>query len=62
MKMKVLTLNQREAAEAIGVHPDTLRAWESSGKGPAFILTPNGRKRYPVAELEKFAKPQTHAA
>lgn len=62
MKMQVLTLNQKEAAKAIGVHADTLRSWHNTGKGPAYIETPSGRIRYPVAELEKFTKPQTQAA
>ena len=62
MKMKKLTLNQREAAKVIGVHPDTLRAWDKTGKGPPTIETPAGLKRYPVSELEKFVTPEKSAA
>lgn len=40
-------LPSRKAAEAIGVHPNTLRAWADTGK-IKYIRTASGQRRYDV--------------
>ncbi len=48
---KWLTL--REAAEVLGVHPATLRAWADAGEVPSF-RTPGGHRRFAFEDLEAF--------
>ena len=52
------TLTLTEAAARIGVHRRTLRAWKRAGRLP-FIVTPGGRYRVRVADLD--AMPLTTA-
>ena len=42
-----------EAAQLLGVHPNTLRKWTDDGIVPHTRL-PSGYRRYRVEELERF--------
>lgn len=44
-------LGLSEAAELLGVHPSTVRAWADQGKLPV-QRTPGGHRRFPRAEIE----------
>ena len=48
-----LTLN--EAADRLGVHPDTLRRWADGGKIPVF-KTPGGHRRFSRDEIASFGR------
>jgi excisionase family DNA binding protein len=48
-----LTLNQ--AAEQLGIHPDTLRRWADGGK-IAFFRTPGGHRRFSESEISSFGR------
>ena len=47
-------LNLSEAAELLGVHPATVRAWGDKGELP-MQRTPGGHRRFPRAEVEARA-------
>ena len=51
-------LTATQVARRWGLHPDTLRRWRESGKGPAYFRTP-GFVLYPVAEVEQYEKANT---
>lgn len=40
-----------EAAEILGVHPDTLRRWTDDGKVAVWV-TPGGQRRYRRSDLD----------
>lgn len=42
-----------QAAEVLGVHPDTVKRWVRSGKLFA-VKTPGGRNLIPVSEVKKI--------
>jgi len=44
-------LSTGEAAELLGVHPDTLRRWERAGRVKA-VRTPTGQRRFKRADIE----------
>jgi len=44
-----------EAANYLGVHPDTLRRWEKAGKVRAYRL-PSGERRFERADLDESVK------
>ena len=44
----------REAAKILGVHPETLRRWDRSGKLKAIIISVRGDRRYKKTDLIKF--------
>jgi len=46
---KLITI--QEAAEFLGVSPQTLRRWEREGRGVPFQKTAGGQRRYDVAKL-----------
>src|SRR5580658_7253630 len=46
---KLLTI--QEAAEFLGVSPQTLRRWEREGRGVPFQKTAGGQRRYDLAKL-----------
>lgn len=46
---KLLTI--KEAADSLGVSPQTLRRWERSGKGPKSQRTSGGQRRYHSSQL-----------
>ena len=43
------------AAREMGVHPDTLRRWESEGRIEPAERTPGGRRRYDLSKLRHLA-------
>lgn len=49
----LLTIGQ--AAELIGVHPDTLRNWDRSGKLQAYRHPINGYRLYSKKELRQLS-------
>lgn len=48
-------LGLNEAARYLGVHFTTLRRWSDTGKIPC-VRTPGGRRRYALAELQRFVE------
>lgn len=54
---KWLTLG--EAAEALSVHPSTLRRWANNGDIPVMV-TPGGHRRFAATDIARFA--QEHSA
>lgn len=51
------TYTAREAAEIVGVTPDTLREWNIRGIGPRGIkqgTTQQARVYYPAAEIDRW--------
>jgi predicted site-specific integrase-resolvase len=54
-------LNEDEAAEFLGLSPNTLRSWRHTGKGPDFIRM-GGCVRYSVPALEAFVNSCTVSA
>lgn len=47
-------LTLTEAAEALRVHPTTLRRWADSGQVPVF-LTPGGHRRFAASDVQHMA-------
>lgn len=54
MSNKVRLLRIREAAEILGVNPETLRRWDREGKFKAVIISKRGDRRYKREDIEKF--------
>jgi len=48
-------LRVAEAAQYLGVHPDTLRRWERAGKIRAY-RTPGGERRFDITDLDQAIK------
>jgi diguanylate cyclase (GGDEF)-like protein/excisionase family DNA binding protein len=48
------TLSITEAARALGVHPNTLRAWSDQGRIRSFRINTRGDRRFLPADLEAF--------
>ena len=48
-------LSVQQAASRLGVHPDTVRRWESQGKLVASRLGNRRDRRFAVAEIDAFA-------
>jgi excisionase family DNA binding protein len=55
--MERKAVNQREAAEALGVHPHTLRRLIAEGR--IDVVRVGRRVLVPVAEIERFLEPQS---
>lgn len=51
---KLITI--REAAELLGVHPETLRRWDNEGKLRAVRIGEFGHRKYNKEEIEKLLK------
>lgn len=51
-KIKLLRISQ--AAEMLGVNPETLRRWDRSGEFKAIKLGRRGDRRYDIKDLQKF--------
>jgi len=52
-----IALNQKEAAEVVGVAPSTLDRWRSEGAGPKYKkinVGKRGRVIYPATALAEF--------
>lgn len=56
MTGKIKLLRIKEAAEMLGVNPQTLRRWDESGKLKAIKISKRGDRRYRLEDLEKFLK------
>lgn len=54
---KLITI--REAAELLGVHPETLRRWDNEGKLKAVRFGEFGHRKYNREEIEKLLKSQS---
>jgi len=48
---KVAKMRLAEAAEMLGVHPETLRRWADEGKVP-YVRTPGGERRFASEDIE----------
>jgi len=63
MFKKLICLNQRQAAEAIGVSSTTLILWRRDGFGPQYIKVEKGGKRgrvlYPKTEIAEWLSRST---
>lgn len=47
-------LTVEEFARQIGVHPQTVRAWDNSGALPAHHKTPSGRRLYSEEQVTEY--------
>jgi len=56
MAKPIKLLRIREAAEMLGVNPETLRRWDREGKLSAIIISKRGDRRYKKEDLEEFLK------
>ncbi len=54
MSRPVKLLRIREAAEMLGVNPETLRRWDREGKLKAIIISKRGDRRYKKEDIEKL--------
>jgi hypothetical protein len=55
--IKSLVMNDVDAAAYLGMSPNTLRKWRTTGRGPAYIRC--GRlKKYRLADLEAYIEKQ----
>ncbi len=50
----------RQAAEILGVNPETLRRWDRSGKLKAVIISSRGDRRYKRQDIERFINQKTN--
>lgn len=55
-----MKLKLSEAANYIGVHPDTLRRWANAGKIQIAGKTPGGQRLFELSELSKLIKSPTN--
>ena len=53
-KKRLLRIN--EAAEMLGVNPETLRRWDNDGILTAIRVGSRGDRRYKIEEIEKKIK------
>jgi excisionase family DNA binding protein len=56
MARKIKLLRIREAAEVLGVNPETLRRWDRQGRFKAIRIGKRGDRRYRKDDIEKFLK------
>lgn len=54
MKTDPKLLKIREAAELLGVNPETLRRWDNEGKLVAVKVSKRGDRRYKPEDLNRF--------
>ena len=54
MADKIKLLRIREAAEMLGVNPETLRRWDNEGKLVAVKVSKRGDRRYKPEDIERF--------
>ena len=48
------TLSVTRAAEVLGVHPNTVRAWSEAGRLRFYRINPRGDRRYRMSDLRRF--------
>ncbi len=48
------TLSVTKAAQVLGVHPNTVRAWSDQGRLRYYRINPRGDRRYRVGDLQRF--------
>lgn len=46
----------KEAAQALRVHPNTLRNWDNEGKLKAVRIGTRGDRRYPASVIKRMAE------
>ncbi len=56
MAKKIRLIRISEAAEMLGVNPETLRRWGRSGRLKAVIISKRGDRRYKKEDIERFIK------
>ncbi len=53
---KTRLIRIKEAAEILGVNPETLRRWDRSGRLKAIIVSSRGDRRYKKEDIDIFIK------
>ncbi|HLX35532.1 MAG TPA: GAF domain-containing protein [Candidatus Limnocylindrales bacterium] len=48
------TLSVTRAADVLGVHPNTVRAWSDAGRLRYYRINPRGDRRYRLSDLQRF--------
>lgn len=48
------TLSVTRAAQVLGVHPNTIRAWSEAGRLRYYRINPRGDRRYRMGDLQRF--------
>jgi excisionase family DNA binding protein len=48
------TLSVTRAAEVLGVHANTVRAWSDAGRLRYYRINPRGDRRYRQGDLQRF--------
>ncbi|MBI2775856.1 MAG: GAF domain-containing protein [Chloroflexi bacterium] len=48
------TLTVTKAAQVLGVHPNTIRAWSDAGRLRYYRINPRGDRRYRLNDLQRF--------
>jgi diguanylate cyclase (GGDEF)-like protein/excisionase family DNA binding protein len=48
------TLSVTRAAQVLGVHPNTIRAWSDAGRLRYYRINPRGDRRYRLSDLQRF--------
>ncbi|MBI3745316.1 MAG: GAF domain-containing protein [Chloroflexi bacterium] len=48
------TLTVTRAAQVLGVHPNTIRAWSDAGRLRYYRINPRGDRRYRLSDLHRF--------
>ena len=48
------TLTVTKAAQVLGVHPNTIRAWSDAGRLRYYRINPRGDRRYRMGDLQRF--------
>lgn len=56
MPRTIKLLRIREAAEMLGVNPETLRRWGKSGKLKPIIISKRGDRRYKKEDIVRLVK------
>lgn len=56
MPNNIKLLRIREAAEMLGVNPETLRRWDREGRLIAIKVGKRGDRRYKAEDIEKLIK------
>jgi len=54
MDQKSKLLRIKEAAEMLGVNPETLRRWDNEGRLKAVRMGKRGDRRYKIEDLQKI--------